>query len=721
MWLLNARTRRLENFIDDRQMDTAYAILSHTWAKEEVGFDDIHHDRAKSMSGYRKINYACKQALKDGIGYVWVDTCCIDKKSSAELSEAINSIYRWYYNAQVCYAFLEDVWTPMEDLCEVHDRSTFSRMKDAIAASRWFTRGWTLQELIAPSRVEFYDMIWNPLGLKEEVLLPLSQITGISTFVLRDRNQLPRASIAQRMAWASDRTTSRLEDQAYCLLGLFDVNIPLMYGEGKKAFVRLQEEIIQSRSWEGQDHSILAFRSVHGDLLASSPGEFGHCNNILRSTLAGDGTFELSKRGLRISLRGSTLPVMGQDQKESDRTGNDVMVMLDCTRYGGKSRVGLRLRARPPIDRAGRPRLDAGREELIYDRLPDLVDLSTLDPVDFHRMEVTIARKPFSWPTVSRHLVIDCPEAVLHLDNVCTARNCGFSSQCLEQYWTNESGNHVVLSDDGKVGRGRIKMALGSDGKLFTDFKVKFPAPRSDTAGRAAHGSATLRSRECPDILVHVEADVKTLPPVLVAYCRSETSPSVDLAHQKLRVLPFGSPRTFKLDAGIDLHVKAGLSFETGDGVWRLDLSRAKLEAGCTTDTGAEDAPSTSAAEHRSSPCSDNHHSGSPGSAVQQTISDAAEVRALQQELSDLRDDLWFLYQKSLCDNEDLAQRLKNRLFSHRRSRGILPKGKSIASAFRKRARNTSSVAALHDDYVVVARPDETNAILEEGIFELEQ
>ncbi|CAK1364216.1 unnamed protein product, partial [Cercospora beticola] len=113
MWLLNARTRRLENFVDDRRMDTTYALLSHTWAKNEVGFDDIHYDYAKYMDGYQKIEYTCLQALKDGIDYVWVDTCCIDKKSSAELSEAINSMYRWYYNGQVCYAFLEDVFTPM--------------------------------------------------------------------------------------------------------------------------------------------------------------------------------------------------------------------------------------------------------------------------------------------------------------------------------------------------------------------------------------------------------------------------------------------------------------------------------------------------------------------------------------------------------------------------------------------------------------------------------
>ncbi|KAF2207645.1 hypothetical protein CERZMDRAFT_50719 [Cercospora zeae-maydis SCOH1-5] len=141
MWLLHARTRQLKHFVDDWRMSTSYAILSHTWGKNEVSFDDFHQDDAKTRDGYRKIEYTCAQALKDGIEYVWVDTCCIDKRSSADLSEAINSMYRWYYNAQVCYAYLEDVWTPPES-----------------RRSLWFTRGWTLQELIAPETVRFFEV-----------------------------------------------------------------------------------------------------------------------------------------------------------------------------------------------------------------------------------------------------------------------------------------------------------------------------------------------------------------------------------------------------------------------------------------------------------------------------------------------------------------------------------------------------------------------------------
>lgn len=109
MWLLNVVTLVLEHFQDDRLVKGQYAILSHTWGEEELSFDTIHLDLARSKRGYRKIVYACRQAVADGLKYAWVDTCCIDKRSSTELSEAINSMYRWYYNARICYAYLSDV------------------------------------------------------------------------------------------------------------------------------------------------------------------------------------------------------------------------------------------------------------------------------------------------------------------------------------------------------------------------------------------------------------------------------------------------------------------------------------------------------------------------------------------------------------------------------------------------------------------------------------
>ena len=208
---------------------------------EEVSFQDLPQEYAKQMLGYRKILSCCAQANSDGFDYVWIDTCCIDKRSSSELSEAINSMYSWYRNAEVCYAFLADV-------SEVEDpdspNSTFRN-------SRWFTRGWTLQELLAPSSLIFYGRDWGDIGSKGSMRDTLSQMTGIDRAALTC-NDLEAFSIATKMSWASKRETTRIEDIAYCLMGIFDVNMPTLYGEGKNAFMRLQHMIIQSSN----DHTI---------------------------------------------------------------------------------------------------------------------------------------------------------------------------------------------------------------------------------------------------------------------------------------------------------------------------------------------------------------------------------------------------------------------------------------------------------------------------------
>ena len=174
--------------------------------------------------------------------------CCIDKTSSAELSEAINSMFRWYQNAAVCYAFLSDVPSCLDS----------SAMKLNLAKSRWFTRGWTLQELIAPANLIFFSMDWNPLGTKSQIHNILSSITGIEKKFLNSEN-LELASIAKKMSWAASRKTSRIEDIAYSLLGIFDINMPLIYGEGKRAFKRLQEELLKTRT---DDHSLFAWGTV---------------------------------------------------------------------------------------------------------------------------------------------------------------------------------------------------------------------------------------------------------------------------------------------------------------------------------------------------------------------------------------------------------------------------------------------------------------------------
>ncbi|KAE9371893.1 hypothetical protein N431DRAFT_317458, partial [Stipitochalara longipes BDJ] len=229
-----------------------------------------------------KIDGCCEKALQDGLRYVWVDTCCIDKSSSAELSEAINSMWYWYGQSRRCYAYLSDVPVGIN---VATGASAFSR-------SRWFTRGWTLQELISPEVVDFYDEGWNFIGRKSETshdekfMLLLSEITKIDFHVLRDKSQLISFSAARKMSWASHRITTKVEDMAYSLLGLFGINMPLLYGEGPRAFKRLQEEIIKV----ADDESIFAWSlgkssKVHyGSLLASSTRDFENCTAIVSST-----------------------------------------------------------------------------------------------------------------------------------------------------------------------------------------------------------------------------------------------------------------------------------------------------------------------------------------------------------------------------------------------------------------------------------------------------
>ncbi|KAF4493061.1 Vegetative incompatibility protein HET-E-1 [Colletotrichum fructicola Nara gc5] len=265
-----------------------YAILSHTWEDGEVTLQDMERQTASTKAGYAKIRESCEQTLRDDLDYIWVDTCCIDKTSSAELSEAINAMFRWYQHSTICYAFLADMPSVTD----------FDESSPLFAMSRWFTRGWTLQELLAPAKLDFYSRSWDRLGGKSFLAKAISSITGIDEMFLRGR-PVREASIAARMSWASGRETSREEDRSYSLLGLFDVHIPLLYGEGgKNAFLRLQEELIRT----SHDQSIFAWQSLliwsrpsqmhsssfffrpsqgHISVLAESPTEFRDCSNIV--------------------------------------------------------------------------------------------------------------------------------------------------------------------------------------------------------------------------------------------------------------------------------------------------------------------------------------------------------------------------------------------------------------------------------------------------------
>jgi hypothetical protein len=215
-----------------------YAILSHTWGEDgdEVTFKDLIKGSAKTKRGYDKIQFCATQAAIDGLKYIWIDTCCINKSVGAELSEAIISMFRWYRDAAKCYVYLVDVTTAGQD-------PTAHLWAPAFRKSRWFTRGWTLQELIAPSIVEFFSVGGHSLGSKHQLEQQIHEITGIPAMAIQG-HALSGFSVEERLSWAEFRETKREEDKAYSLLGIFNVNVLPMYGEGtESAFRRLHEEI----------------------------------------------------------------------------------------------------------------------------------------------------------------------------------------------------------------------------------------------------------------------------------------------------------------------------------------------------------------------------------------------------------------------------------------------------------------------------------------------
>jgi hypothetical protein len=219
-----------------------YAILSHTWGadEEEVHFKDVIEGTGERKRGYEKIRFCEKQTANDLIQYFWVDTCCIDRSSSAELSEAINSMFRWYHDAAKCYVYLSDLSANSTAGGLV---SSEQLLKQEFRSCKWLTRGWTLQELLAPAHVEFFSAEGDRLGDKLSLAQDIHEITGIPIEALHGRS-MADFDIQERFSWAQGRETRREEDAVYSLLGIFDIHMPLIYGEGRqKAFVRLQREI----------------------------------------------------------------------------------------------------------------------------------------------------------------------------------------------------------------------------------------------------------------------------------------------------------------------------------------------------------------------------------------------------------------------------------------------------------------------------------------------
>lgn len=315
MRLLCSSTLKFKEFLNP----PPYAILSHRWGTDEVTFEDLASGKELSGQGYEKILRCCKFARARGHDYVWIDTCCIDKRSSAELSESINSMWEWYAKAKECYAYLTDVMS-----------SHLSNPLNAAPKrpSEWFSRGWTLQELLAPRNVVFLDHHWRIIGFKTDIhiLEEVSLITSVPIACLESPFLLQTACVAQKLSWASRRVTSRREDIAYCLLGLVGINMPLLYGEGDKAFLRLQHEIIR----QTDDESVFAWRQPYtpkdymSGLLASSVHHFYHSGDVRR--------LDLERNPYAITNKGLDLTIFSFWDTESDTH----IIPLNC-QYGGNT------------------------------------------------------------------------------------------------------------------------------------------------------------------------------------------------------------------------------------------------------------------------------------------------------------------------------------------------------------------------------------------------
>lgn len=340
MRLLNTKTFEFKNFFDSSL--PVYAILSHRWGSEE---DEVSYKQLRNgplppdLPGLLKIQAFCRLADGKGFQWAWVDTCCIDKRSSAELSEAINSMFKWYKRSALCCVHLADVeFSDAELSLKRQSEETFwhapdgwASLRDRFNKSSWFERGWTLQELLAPRHVVFYDSQWNEIGPLEKFGKDVAKVTGIgeeylSAFILG------WPSVATRMSWASRRHTSREEDLSYCLLGIFDINMPLLYGEGaEKAFIRLQTEIIKNSN----DESLFAWTSDQyiSGILARRPSYFANSGEIVQLMIF-EGRllrppFSITNSGLEIAVPKKHLEL---SEEQLSRSGSTVRLFFQCVR-----------------------------------------------------------------------------------------------------------------------------------------------------------------------------------------------------------------------------------------------------------------------------------------------------------------------------------------------------------------------------------------------------
>ncbi|KAI1362930.1 hypothetical protein F5Y08DRAFT_310702 [Xylaria arbuscula] len=324
MRLLDTTTFELRNGEQGSFRQEGYAILSHRWVGLEITFDELKNHTAELRTGERplsspqadKVRGACDAARHQGIKWMWIDTCCINKNSSTEESESINFMFKWYRESKLCITYLADV--RRDARYPSTSASIFKRIYSE-EPSEWFSRGWTLQELLAPQHMQFFDMDWAYMGTKMELAGALSSVTGISMRYLTGAENFREACIAVKMSWMATRTTTREEDMAYSMLGVFGITMTPQYGEGQGAFMRLQEILMTTYLFDeslfawtmpepnsGGRHGVRNDKFASGEwgLLAASPAWFRDSGDILTNPEQSETrSFSMTPQGLRAPIR----------------------------------------------------------------------------------------------------------------------------------------------------------------------------------------------------------------------------------------------------------------------------------------------------------------------------------------------------------------------------------------------------------------------------------
>jgi hypothetical protein len=387
MRLLNTTTIELHAREPEFFKRQGYAILSHRWVGAEVTFETLpqhitewRRTQARYLASPQlsKIRGACEMARQLGFAWIWIDNCCINKASLTEEAESINSMYKWYRDAQICITYLSDVRLDATPGRLNGISPPIFQKINSDQPSEWFFRGWTLQELLAPRQMNFYDTNWTYMGTKDSLASEIENITGISSAYLTSAVPFRDACIATKMSWMAGRRTTRQEDIAYGMLGIFGVVMTPLYGEGMNAFMRLQELLqatvrdeslyawtmpqpSDARSFSIEPNPEVSWGAGEWGLLAPTPHWFHGCENV---TIDGGpwidrtiDSFRRTREGTRIDLCLSNLryrlPVVRV--RSMRRAMDNVVFPLNCWERdadGAMAALAIRLHVAPSASRS---------------------------------------------------------------------------------------------------------------------------------------------------------------------------------------------------------------------------------------------------------------------------------------------------------------------------------------------------------------------------------